>query len=113
AVDKGLAEKEVELARRENKVLQEQLAVAYDAVRDARAKLDEKLADRITELSESTPGQKLEISQYGGVVLESGILFTPGKHELSKAGEAALSPLVATLLKPEYAGYDLELAGHT
>ncbi len=113
AVDKGLAEKEVELVRRENKVLQERLVVAYDAVRDARAKLDEKLADRITELSESTPGQKLEISQYGGVVLESGILFTPGKHELSKAGEAALTPLVATLLKPDYAGYDLELAGHT
>ncbi len=113
AVDKGLAAKEVDLARRENAVLKEKLAVAYDAVRDARAKLDEGLADRITQLSEADPHNKLSISQYGGVVLDSGILFTPGKHELSTSGQAALTPLVSKLLEAEYAAYDIELAGHT
>ena len=112
-VDKRLAERELEIARTDNRVLKERLAIAYDAVRDAKARLDERLADRITELSESNPDQKLLISQYGGVVLESGILFTPGQHTLSKAGQAALDPLVVTLLKEDYDGYEIELAGHT
>lgn len=112
AVERRLAERELQIARTDNKVLKEKLSLAYDAVRDAKARLDERLADRITELSESNPDQKLSIS-HGGVVLESGILFTPGQHTLSKAGQAALDPLVMTLLKDDYSGYEIELAGHT
>jgi len=113
-VDKRLAEREVEIARADNKILQEKLALAFDALREARARMDETLHDRVTELSTSQAGgPALQISQYGGVVLESGILFGSGRHELTNAGKQALQPLVTTLLKPEYAGYELELAGHT
>lgn len=113
-VDKRLAEREVNLARGENKVLHEKLALAYDALREAKARANEELHDRVTELSESSgSSQALQISQYGGVVLESGILFGSGRHTLTASGKQALEPLVATLLKPDYAGYDIELAGHS
>jgi chemotaxis protein MotB len=113
-VDKRLAEREVAIARGDNKVLNEKLALAFDALREARARVDETLHDRVTELSESgQSGEALQISQYGGVVLESGILFGSGRHQLTKSGKQALEPLVATLLKPDYAEYEIELAGHS
>ena len=112
-IDKSLAEREVDLSKKQGQVYQERLALAYDALREARAQLDEGLQDRITQLSESDGGQKFAISQYGGVVLESGIFFRPGSHELTPAGQSALRPLVSTLLKSEYEGYEVELAGHT
>ncbi|RMG15265.1 MAG: hypothetical protein D6731_08750 [Planctomycetota bacterium] len=114
SVDKRLAEKEVELAQQRARVLKERLALAYDALREAQAKLDSGLQDRLTELSESTGGGgKLEISQYGGVVLESGVLFAPGRHELTAAGKRTLEPLIETLRGEKYDDYDIELAGHT
>ncbi len=113
-IDKKLAQKEVELARNKNSVLSERLALAYDALREARTKLDEGLADRMTELSESsTTGQSYQISQYGGIVLESGIFFASGSHQLSSKGEEALKAIVGTLGKSDYADYEIELAGHT
>lgn len=114
-IDKVRADQELALAQKNNRVLQERLALAYDALREARAKLDAGLHDRLTELSESTasPDQRYEISQYGGIVLESGIFFGSGRHELTPAGKAALTQLVATLLKDDYRDYEIELAGHT
>lgn len=113
-VDKRLAQREVELAQSKVNVLNERLALAYDAVREARAKLDQGLHDRLTQLSESsTTGQKYEISRYGGIVLESGVFFSSGSHTLTPKGEEALRSLVATLGKDEYKEYELELAGHT
>ncbi len=114
-IDKVRADKELELAQKNNRVLQERLALAYDALREARAKQDVSLHDRLTELSESTtsPGERYEISQYGGIVLESGIFFGSGRHELTSQGKAALTPLVTTLLKDDYKDYEIELAGHT
>ncbi|MGE0707068.1 MAG: OmpA family protein [Planctomycetota bacterium] len=113
SVDKRLAQRELELARNNGKVLQEKLALAYDALREARTRLDESLKDRLTQLSEAQPGKKLEISQYGGVVLESGILFKPGQHELTGPGKQAIEPLVQKLKEKEYDDYEIELAGHT
>lgn len=113
-VDKRLAQKEVELAQSKVHVLNERLALAYDAVREARARLDAGLHDRLQQLSESsTTGEKYEISQYGGIVLESGIFFASGSHELTPKGQEALRSLVATLSKDEYKEYEIELAGHT
>jgi chemotaxis protein MotB len=114
-VDKRLAEQELSAAQADARVLKEKLAIAYDALREARARLDEGLQDRLTQLSESTntPGERLSISQYGGVVLTSGVLFAPGSHELSAKGRQALTPLMETLSGSEYDGYDIELAGHT
>ena len=112
--DKILAQKEVELSHNKNGILSERLALAYDALREARTKLDEGLADRMTELSESsTTGQSYQISQYGGIVLESGIFFASGSHQLSPKGEEALKAIVGTLGKSDYADYEIELAGHT
>lgn len=114
-VDKRLAEKEVELSQKNARVLQERLALAYDALREARTKLDSGLHDRLTELSESagSPGERAQISPYGGVVLDSGVFFGSGRHELTAAGKAALTRLVTTLTQQQYADYDVELAGHT
>lgn len=114
-VDKRLAERETEIARKDARVLKEKLALAYDALREARTRLDERLPERVNQLAEShEPGkQKLEISQYGGVVLESGVLFKAGRHELTSAGRTALQPLVTTLLKEEYDSYEIEVSGHS
>jgi len=113
-VDKRLAEREVILSHQENRVLQEKLALANDAVREARAHVDETLHERLTELSETSEGEEaFSISQYGGVALESGIFFSPGKHELSSAGERGLERLVDVLSRPDYADYHFEVAGHT
>lgn len=112
-VDKQLAKREVSLSAKTNRVLKERLALAYDALREARTKLDEGLQDRLTELSESNPDHKLSISKYGGIMLESGVFFRAGRHELTPAGMSALNPLVATLLQEKYDTYTLEVAGHT
>lgn len=114
-VDKRLAEREVQIQTKQVRVLQEKLALSFDALREARASADEKLHDRLTELSESgnEGGQALQISQYGGVVLDSGIFFSPGKHELTAAGKRGLSSIVGTFNKPEYVNYDIELCGYT
>ena len=114
-VDKRLAQRELDLSQKEARVLQEKLALAYDALREARTRLDEKLPERVSQLADShEPGaQKLQVSQYGGVVLESGVLFGGGRHELTKKGKAALGPLVTILLKEDYDSYEIEVSGHT
>lgn len=114
--DKDAAQRETTIAHNDNKILKERLALAYDALRDARTQLDTGMHDRLTELSEATDkpgGQAYEISQYGGIVLESGIFFAAGSHQLTPAGQQALKPLIAKLQEPGYAGYEIELAGHT
>lgn len=114
-INQRLVEKELQLATGRERVIQEKLALAYDALRDARTQLDSGLHDRLTELSEATvnPGDRFQISPWGGIVLESGIFFSSGRHELTSAGQQALKMLVATLLKSEYSSYDVELSGHT
>lgn len=114
-IDKTRTQKELELAVQRERVLNEKLALAYDALREARTKLDSGLHDRLTELSQSTvtPGDRFQISPWGGIVLESGIFFASGRHELTSAGQQALKMLVATLSKDEYASYDIEVSGHT
>jgi chemotaxis protein MotB len=113
-VDKRLAEREVQIQTKQVRVLQEKLALSYDALREARSQADEKLHDRLTELSQSTDGgQALQISQYGGIVLDSGIFFSSGQHDLTAAGKRALEGMVATLLKDEYTNYEVEVTGHT
>ena len=114
-VDARLSERERGLALQKAKALQEQLALSYDALRDARAQLDSTLHDRLTELSNggNTGAGQLEISQYGGIVLDGGVFFASGSHTLTKAGEAALAGMIAILRRPDYAEYEIELAGHS
>src|SRR4051794_2032906 len=70
--DKNMAQREADLAREEARVLREKLALANDAMKDAKKDVDEELKARLAELQAKAPG-KLELSPYGGVVLESGI----------------------------------------
>lgn len=102
----------IEVLEEDNKVAREKLALANQALQDAKKDVDEELKARLAELQEKSPG-KLELSPWGGVVLESGILFAPGRHELTKDGEAALAPLVESLLSSKYDDFTIELSGHT
>ena len=104
--------KKIEVLEEEGRVAREKLALANDALKDAKKDVDEELKARLAELQAKSPG-KLELSPWGGVVLESGILFASGRHELTKDGEAALAPLVESLTSSKYDGYTVELSGHT
>jgi chemotaxis protein MotB len=48
-----------------------------------------------------------------GLVLESGLLFAPGKATLKSQGKAVLQRLMTELNKPEYAGRQISIEGHT
>jgi flagellar motor protein MotB len=104
--------KRIELLEEEGKVAREKLVLANQALQDSKKDVDEELKARLAELQAKSPG-KLELSPWGGVVLESGILFAPGRHELTKDGEAALGPLVESLVSTKYNDYTIELSGHT
>ncbi|MBI3723083.1 OmpA family protein [bacterium] len=110
--ERRLSLRETDLAREDTRVLRERLALANDALRDAKKDVDEELKARLAELQAKSPS-KQELSPYGGVVLESGILFASGRHELTKQGETALAPLVESLTSPKYDGFQVELSGHT
>lgn len=114
-VNQRRAEMELALSAKKSRVQDEKLALAYDALREARTRLDTGLHDRLTELSEATvnPGDRFQISQYGGIILESGIFFGSGRHELTPAGKQALGGIVTALQKDEYRTYDVEVSGHT
>lgn len=110
--DKKLAQREADVSREDARCAREKLALANDALRDAKKEVDEELKARLAELQSKAP-TKQELSPWGGVVLESGILFAPGRHELTKSGETALGPLVESLVGPQYDGFQVELSGHT
>jgi len=110
--ERKMALRETDLAREDARVLRERLALANDALRDAKKDVDEELKARLAELQAKSPS-KQELSPYGGVVLESGILFASGRHELTKSGETALAPLVESLTSSKYDGFEVELSGHT
>lgn len=48
-----------------------------------------------------------------GLVLESGLLFSPGNANLSKSGKAVLNRLLVELNKPDYAKRMISVEGHT
>ncbi len=104
--------KKIQVLEDDNKVAREKLALANEALSTAKTNVDEELKARLAELQEKAPG-KLELSPWGGVVLESGILFASGRHELTKDGEKALEPLVESLTSSKYDEFTVELSGHT
>ena len=110
--EKKLVARELELQKEDTKILREKLALANDAVKDTRKECDEELKARLAELQSKAPSQQ-EITPWGGVVLESGILFAKGKSELQPEGEKALAGIVEALTSPKYEGWLVELAGHT
>jgi chemotaxis protein MotB len=76
-----------------------------------RAELAAQYRKRMSELQQAMP--TIEVSSYGGLVLESGIFFLPGRHELQPAGKKILQPLIDKLKDPEFATYSIEISGHT
>src|SRR4051794_5622176 len=77
--EKKMIQREVDIVREEARVAREKLALANDALVESKKDVDEELKDRLAELQSKSPS-KQELSPYGGVVLESGILFAPGRH---------------------------------
>jgi len=94
---------------------QNQLASAKSQINTVQAsvanKVDNEVQKRLEELRAAMP--QAEVSAYGGIVLESGIFFKPGRHQISEAGKAALLPLIAKLAGADFDGYNVEIAGHT
>jgi chemotaxis protein MotB len=76
-----------------------------------REQLDAEYKSKIAELQQSVP--EIEVSEYGGLVLESGVFFTPGHHQLRVAGKKILDSLCERFASDEYSAYTLEVAGHT
>ena len=76
-----------------------------------RAELAAKFQKQMGEIQQAMP--TVEVSSYGGLVLESGVFFLAGRHELQPAGKRILSPLIAKLKDPEFATYSFEISGHT
>lgn len=110
--DKQLAQRELKLARDDIRIEREKLALSDNELHRTKAEMDQELKARLEELQAKAPG-KHEISPWGGVVLETGILFASGRHELTKEGENALLPIVEALSGPKYDEYVVEIAGHT
>lgn len=76
-----------------------------------RAELAAKFQKQMGEIQQAMP--TVEVSSYGGLVLESGVFFLPGRHELQPAGKRILKPLIEKLKDPEFATYSIEISGHT
>lgn len=110
--ERKLAFRELELVRKNEGVMREQLALESEALKQTRREMDEDVRSRLEELQSKAPG-KHELSQYGGVIFETGILFASGRHELTKQGEEALGPIAESLAGPKYEGFVVEIAGHT
>jgi flagellar motor protein MotB len=76
-----------------------------------RAELATEYQQRMSELQQAMP--TVEVSSYGGLVLESGIFFLPGRHQLQAQGKRILNPLIKKIKDPQFASYSIEIAGHT
>lgn len=77
----------------------------------ARLTAENERQTRFDELARTMP--EAEVSAYGGIILESGIYFRPGKHALQPAGKRALQPMITKLKSSDFAEYSIEIAGHT
>ena len=120
--DKSNAVEKARMAGQKLAEANSRLAKARDEMTDAEKRMAEweksirdKLAaeykERFDALKDTMP--TVEVSSYGGLVLESGVFFKPGRHELQRAGMSILDPLIAKFKDPEYATYSIEIAGHT
>src|SRR5262249_43884713 len=78
--DKVLAQRDLKLARDDIRIEREKLALSDNALQRTKAEMDEELKSRLEELQSKAPG-KHELSPWGGVVLETGILFASGQHQ--------------------------------
>lgn len=113
--------KENEELKNQVRALQAQVAVADQRVANAETVVAAKYRDlqsqyekMIEELKKGTDGGDIEInSATHGVVLSEGIFFQPGRAELRGEKTAILEKLIAKLKSGEFAGAQIEIAGHT
>lgn len=85
--------------------------VASSVEARVRAELEAQYKKRMAELKESVP--ELQVSNYGGLILESGIFFRSGRHVLQPAGKKMLTNLIAKFKSPDFLNYNIEIAGHS
>lgn len=119
--DDAIAQKEerIQSLQQELATLRTQLSAANErhagavrALEEARATFDDNYQRMLSELRENS-GPGMQISQYGGLILEDSILFNAGHYELRPEGQRLLDPVIAQLQNSQYAGCTIEIAGHT
>ena len=94
----------------ETEVYAQRVERAEDALRVARSEIDQAFEENIRNLSEEV---QLEVSPYGGLILEDGILFSAGRYQLRKTAKGVFQSLVSRLQGPEFSSAMIEVAGHT
>jgi flagellar motor protein MotB len=117
----GQQKRENDRLRAENAGLKMQLATADQRTQNAnmalKASYDElqaKYQDMIEKLQKGEGGGDIEInSSTHGIVLGDDIFFQPGKAELRGEKTAILAKLVEKLKAGDFAGAEIEIAGHT
>lgn len=90
----------------------ERLTATRDALEAANATMEQQIQEMLTQLRENS-GPGMQISQYGGLILEDSILFNAGHYELRAEGQRLLDPVIAQLQNSQYAACTIEVAGHT
>lgn len=96
----------------ENTLLREKSAWYGEAARRRSAEPDPEYLEHLREIQRRAP--EIVINEdTGGIVLESDIFFASGKAALSSTGKATLDRIIRVLAGPDYAAYEIEIAGHT
>lgn len=103
-------EQELGVKDGETAVYAQRVERAENALRVARSEIDQAFEENIRHLSEEV---QLEVSPYGGLILEDGIFFSAGRYQLRKTARGVLQSLVSRLQAPEFSSALIEVAGHT
>lgn len=109
------------LRAREQEQQMELLRGRLEKSETLRARLEERLRAGEGSVPASAPKQEegptvlgLEVNpETRGLVLESALLFAPGKWELRPEGKAAIDRIIAELNGPKYRDKKIRIDGHT
>ncbi|GIW71594.1 MAG: hypothetical protein KatS3mg102_1136 [Planctomycetota bacterium] len=106
--DGALRAKEQELAALRTRLQSQSSALAAE-----RESLQAQYQQMLQELR-AEGGTSFTINQQtGGIVLENDIFFASGKAELRPEAKRSLDGLIGKLNEPDFAGCEIEIAGHT
>ncbi len=116
-------EQALTLRAREQEQQMELLRGRLEKSETLRTRLEERLrSGEAASVPASTPRQEeesvtvmgLEVNpETRGLVLESALLFPPGKWELRAEGKAAIDRVIAELNGPKYRDKNIRIDGHT
>jgi len=117
-LNKRLTE-ECERLREENMQLRRNNEILANQLEGRRAELAAamSLVEALRKEKETPPptpeGEWQTNRETGGIILESGILFQPGKATLTEKGRKMVAKIAELLNSPKYAEYLVRIDGHT